>query len=476
MRVRWLSGAAGVVFAAVSAAPQEAVAPEPLVEYRARADPQRRISVEVRWPSGLRPRIPRDDSGSLGAAAVTPTGKRRLPAAESPEWQRDCAAAGCVIEYAVDPTRGAEADRRGERGFELKNGVLLAPLTRWLPRPEERPARGRFSLTFEGGAGFEMVSGFLDGATNRVDGDLVALDGPQVALGSFEHRTFTLPGARFDVAVSRTATHLRTADLVEWIRESAQNVAAIWDGRFPVPRVQVIVAGGGPYGIGSAVSMGMGGASVFVVVGDRAKRADLAKDWVMTHEMLHMVFPNMGFRQRWMEEGLSVFLEPLLRARRGRHDPDQVWLEWTRAMPQGLPREGDLGLDRTPTWARRYWGGALFWLHVDLEIRKRTDGAKSLDDVIREAALGGGTIVARWDLARLFAVAEQATGTTALRETYEAWSLAPVSPDLAALWASLGVRVEGRDRVRYDDHAPLAGARRGLLTAPRAGARRGASR
>jgi hypothetical protein len=199
-----------------------------------------------------------------------------------------------------------------------------------------------------------------------------------------------------------------------------------------------------------------------VVVGERTRKADLLRDWVITHEMLHVAFPNMGFRQRWMEEGLSTYLEPLLRARRGRYETQKMWAEFVRAMPQGLPKDGDQGLDRTFTWGRRYWGGAMFWMHVDLEIRRRTEGAHSLDDVLRAVFAAGGNVATRWDVTRLAHVAESATGTTALREIYDEWSGKAITPDLGALWSSLGVKSDQAERITFDDSAPLANIRRDL--------------
>jgi len=289
----------------------------------------------------------------------------------------------------------------------------------------------------------------------------VMMDGPHVVLGEFTHRTIDMPGGRIDGAIGKGQRGVRDEDLLAWIREGASDVVSLL-GRFPVSRVQVIVASGGPYAIGSAVTMGMGGASIFVVVGERAGKADLLRDWVMTHEMLHVAFPNMGSRQRWMEEGLSTYFEPLLRARRGRYEPQKMWAEFVRAMPQGLPRDGDQGLDHTFTWGRRYWGGAMFWLHVDVEIRRRTEGARSLDDVLRAIFMAGGNVALRWDVARLASVAESATGTTALREIYDDWSGKAIAPDLGALWSSLGVRSDKTERVTFDDSAPLAAIRRGL--------------
>ncbi|MBX7185663.1 MAG: hypothetical protein K1Y01_11010 [Vicinamibacteria bacterium] len=438
---------------------------EPLIEVRVAGDSLKRVlSVDVAWPSGLKPRFPRDEASTLSGRSVAPVGASKsgfVPIDQNPDWASACEREGCRLAYSVDVARGIATDRRGDWGFEEKQRIVMAPLVRWLVRPEDRRARGRLRVDFDGGKNFELVSGVMDGRVNHIETDLVVMDGPHVVLGDFTHRAIDLPGGRIDVALGRGERGVRDEDLLTWIREGAQDVVSLL-GRFPVSRLQVIVASGGPYAVGSAVTMGMGGASIFVVVGERTRKADLLRDWVMTHEMLHVAFPNMGFRQRWMEEGLSTYLEPLLRARRGRYEPQKMWAEFVRAMPQGLPKDGDQGLDRTFTWGRRYWGGAMFWLHVDLEIRRRTEGARSLDDVLRGVLGAGGNVALRWDVARLAGVAENASGTTALREIYDDWSEKAVAPDLGALWTSLGVRADKAERITFDDQAPLARIRRGL--------------
>ncbi len=468
MRQGKIGAAIAVLAMGASARAQPTPTPatvEPLIEYRVAGDPATRIlSVDLSWPSGLKPRFPRDDGGIIANRAVAPIGPARVRPVSldaQPDWAADCERDGCRLTYTVDIARGIATDKRGDWGFEEKQRLVMAPLSRWLVRPEDRRARGRLHLDFQGGRNFELVSGAMDGRVNQIDTDLVVMDGPHVVLGDFTHRTIDLPGGRIDVALGRGERGVKDEDLLAWIREGASDIVSLL-GRFPVSRLQVIVASGGPYAVGSAVTMGMGGASIFVVVGERTRKADLLRDWVMTHEMLHVAFPNMGFRQRWMEEGLSTYLEPLLRARRGRHEPRKMWAEFLRAMPQGLPKEGDQGLDRTFTWGRRYWGGAMFWLHVDLEIRRRSEGARSLDDVLRAVFAAGGSVATRWDVARLATVAEKATGTTALREIYDDWSGKAVAPDLGALWSSLGVRSDKAERITFDDEAPLAGLRRDL--------------
>jgi hypothetical protein len=457
-------------------APRPAV--EPLIECKVAADPDKRVlRVVVAWPSGLKPRFPRDDGGVIFDRAVALLGPPRTSFERIeavPDWAASCERGGCELTYSVDYGKGIATDRRGDWGFAEKQGIVMAPLVRWVVRPEDRRARGRLRIALSGGKAFELVTGVMDARPNHLETDLVVMDGPHAVLGQFTHKTIDVTGGRLDVALGKGPRAVKDEDLLAWIREGAQDVIALL-GRFPVSRLQVIVASGGPYAVGSAVTMGMGGASIFVVIGDRTRKADLLRDWVMTHEMLHVAFPNMGFRQRWMEEGLSTYLEPLLRARRGRHEPHKVWAEFVRAMPQGLPKEGDEGLDRTYTWGRRYWGGAMFWLHVDLEIRRRTEGAKSLDDVLRAILNTGGSVAVRWDVPRLSLVAETATGTTALREIYDEWSGRAVSPDLPALWTSLGVLSEKPDRIAFSDAAPLASIRKDLtlrLTAPAVAASR----
>ena len=457
----------------VSTQPQSPAAAkfEPLIEARVVADAARRtLMVDVFWPQGVKPRFPRDEGSVLGHFKYAPGAdpkSRFAPLEDTPDWAASCERSGCRLAYSVDYGRGIATDNRGDWGFEEKQKLVMAPLSRWLVRPEDRRVKGRLALDFDGGRDLELVSGMMDGRTNRIETDLVVMDGPHVVLGSFTHRTIDLPGGRIDVAIAKSVRAVRDDDIVAWIREGAQDVIGLL-GRLPVTRLQVIVGGGGSYAIGSAVTMGMGGASIFIVVGEKTNKADLLRDWVMTHEMLHVAFPNMGPRQRWMEEGLSTYLEPLLRARRGRQEPARVWAEFIRAMPQGLPKEGDQGLDRTFTWGRRYWGGALFWFFVDLEIRKRSEGSRSLDDVLRGVLAGGGSVAVRWDVARLAMSAESATGTTVLKEIYDEWSAKAVSPDLLAVWSSLGVRADKSERVSFDDAAPFASIRREMTLKPSA--------
>jgi hypothetical protein len=135
-------------------------------------------------------------------------------------------------------------------------------------------------------------------------------------------------------------------------------------------------------------------------------------------------------------------------------------------MAQGEPEAGDLGLDRTHTWGRTYWGGALFCLVADVEIRKRTGNKRGLQDALRGIVAAGGTIDKDWPIERILRIGDLATGTTVLEDLYAKWSKAPVEVDLESLWGQLGISLAD-GKVTLINDAPLASVRTAITTTPR---------
>jgi hypothetical protein len=117
----------------------------------------------------------------------------------------------------------------------------------------------------------------------------------------------------------------------------------------------------------------------------------------------------------------------------------------------------------THTWGRTYWGGALFFLLADVEIRERSGGRRSLDDAFRGILAAGGDVRAGWTLERTLSAADRGVGEglNVLSRLHAAQGRTAVSVDLEGLLGRLGVSVEG-GRVSYDDTAPLAAIRRAL--------------
>ncbi len=267
-------------------------------------------------------------------------------------------------------------------------------------------------------------------------------------------------GATLEVFIDSDQFELGRTALLDWVMRSAGAVSAYF-GRFPVARarVRIIISQHGH--VSSGMSFGDDGARCKISVGRHTALADLYNDWELTHEMIHFGFPSVENRHHWIEEGIATYVEPIARASVGILTAKQVWGEMLRDMPQGLPQAGDRGLDHTHTWGRTYWGGALFCLVADVEIRKRTGNAKGLQDALRAINRAGGTIEAAWPLDRAFEIGDKAADGRTLIELYGQMASKPVAVDLPHLWEQLGVHPNGQG-IALDDQAPWAAIRSGI--------------
>jgi hypothetical protein len=199
-------------------------------------------------------------------------------------------------------------------------------------------------------------------------------------------------------------------------------------------------------------------------VGRDATAANLAADWVLVHEMIHLALPELGRRHDWLAEGLATYVEGIARAQFGNRDVADVWAEYRHSMPLGLPRAGEGGMDQTPTWGRTYWGGALYCLQADVAIRERTGNRVGLQAALRAILLETGGYRAERDIGEVLRIGDTATGTRVLEDLYRETKATPMRPDLDRLWARLGVPNDPKTQP-FDALAPLA-AIRAAITAP----------
>ncbi len=243
--------------------------------------------------------------------------------------------------------------------------------------------------------------------------------------------------------------------MLEWVRRAAVAVSNYF-GSYPVKELSLNINKGGRGAIDDGVTYGA--REIDVRLGRRAKEADLNQDWVLTHEMFHVAFPTLKDRYRWMMEGLSDYLEPIARARVGQFTPEEVWLEFVEGLPQGLPAQGDRGLDNTFTRERIYWGGNLYWLLADVQIREKTSNRHCVDDAIRAILHDGGNGDANWSLEQVLRVGDKATHTSVLKDLHEELASKPGTVDLDALWKKLGVKYS-QGAVTFDNAAPDAAIR-----------------
>jgi hypothetical protein len=272
-------------------------------------------------------------------------------------------------------------------------------------------------------------------------------------------------GATLQVDFAPGALDLPAAAILHHIEAAASAVTAYF-GRFPVSRARILVVptSGGHGGIQGTTWGNVDGFQGFtrLRIAEHATSADLSEDWVTTHELVHMAFPSLPRDQHWMEEGLATYIEPIARVKTGELQARQIWRDMVHGMPQGEPAPGDQGMDRTHTWGRTYWGGALFCLVADVEIRRQTGNRKGLEDALRAVVAQGGAIDREWPLDKALDIGDRATGTHVLTQQYAAWKDSPVPVDLPKLWDQLGIRTIAGGDIEFVPTAPLAAIREAI--------------
>jgi hypothetical protein len=298
---------------------------------------------------------------------------------------------------------------------------------------------------------------------------LIANGSSEGRAASQESALISSGGARLNLVFDGPEPAIPAVVYRHYIEQAAAAVS-LYYGRFPVASARIVLqVSANQDGILQGTTWGgVDGVPAItrLRVGQRTSAAELEGDWIATHELVHMALPSLPDQQHWLEEGIASYVEPVARVQAGQLTAQRMWRDMVRGMPDGEPESGDKGLNRTHTWGRTYWGGALFCLVVDVEIRRETGNTRGLQDALRAIVEAGGTIDKDWPIDRILQTGDRATGTSVLRDTYRRWSETPVNVDLGELWRKLGIAADG-DRITFNDRAALASIRKSITTVPK---------
>ena len=267
--------------------------------------------------------------------------------------------------------------------------------------------------------------------------------------------------AVFAVTVPDNELKASDAELTAYVQRGA-NAVFTYFGKFPMDHVHINIRAVSGSRVRFGRTMPTNGGTIMMLIGRDATARALNEDWTLTHEMTHLAFPATKEDNReWIAEGMATYVEPIARAQAGYLTPEYVWNQFVDNMHKGEPQPGDEGIDNTQTWGRVYWGGALFCLVADVEIRKATKNKKGLEDAFRYIMNDKGTMEYEWPMTMIFKEGDQATGTHVLQDLYAAWKDKPAEVDLPKLWKELGIEKKG-DTVVFHDDAPMAEVRKAI--------------
>lgn len=279
-------------------------------------------------------------------------------------------------------------------------------------------------------------------------------------------KTLKIGGAKIEISftpgVAEQGYKLNRQQVIAWVERSANAVTKYFK-RFPVKTLRMTITDGARNRVNGTAYHGSE-PFVTININPSLDQNALSKDWVMVHEMVHLSFPPVHRRHQWLLEGLATYVEPITRVRANMLVEDEAWKWLIKGTPQGLPEPGNKGLDHTPTWGQRYWGGAIFFLVADMQIHQQTNNKFGIEHALRAIQRGGGSMQLdeNWEVIKALSMGDKATGTNVLVNLYNEMKDKAVMTDLNMIWRDFGLKLN-ENNVVYDDTAKLADLRRSIM-------------
>ncbi|MEE8426628.1 MAG: hypothetical protein V3S15_05040, partial [Woeseiaceae bacterium] len=190
-------------------------------------------------------------------------------------------------------------------------------------------------------------------------------------------------------------------------------------------------------------------------------------DWTATHEFSHLMLPYIRSSHRWISEGFAQYYQNVLLARSGAYSELQAWQKLYDGFERGRKSRPDLSPNRAAARGTRdatmkvYWTGAAIALIADVELRRRSNGNESLDDVLsrlQECCLPSART---WSGQELFAKLDTLIEVPLFMPLYRRHANKTGFPDLRGLIGRLGLAVDD-DIVALQRNAELARIRRAI--------------
>lgn len=375
------------------------------------------------------------------------------------------------LAYRVDLERAVRAERRN--AALAGNNVILSP-SLWLWRP---PIYGDDSIDIR----FELPDGMrvsapwqtIPGAEHHFRLSASPRSGQGlVALGRFNYREIPVTGTVLRVAIMKPRSGVHGERLFDWIRDTAAQITLAY-GRFPNPSPQVVVlpVGRSGWNRNSAVLFGRvlrdGGESVELFINEHRPIEEFYADWTATHEFSHLMLPYVTNRQRWISEGFAQYYQNVLMARAGTYSPQMAWQKLYEGFERGRQSRPELSPNEASSRGvgratmKIYWSGAVLALIADVELRRRSDGRESLDDVLDRLQACCLPSARVWNGRELFEKLDTLVDEPLFLRLYEAYADEQGFPDFMPTLDRLGVRIE-RGTVSFSNDAEFADLRKAI--------------
>ncbi|MCF7992730.1 MAG: hypothetical protein K9M02_19990 [Thiohalocapsa sp.] len=378
---------------------------------------------------------------------------------------------GCV-RYDVDLSRDSDG---GFGALFLRRGgaVVLSPHAfLWYPADAgEVEVRFRLPAGFEVSTPWQPIGGGARAPAYRTGARPPSWDA-RIAIGALSSHAIALPGGRLDVALLPGSPPADPDMLLRWLRRSGEALVSA-HGRLPSARVQVLVV---PLGSGrepvpwGEVQRG-GGDAVHLYIDQRRSEQAFLDDWVLVHELSHLLHPPMRGSGRWLYEGLASYYQNVLRARAGLLDEATAWTKLHAGFRRGMAQtkrgrtlaEAARNMPWTREYMRVYWSGAAIALLADLELRRTSGGMQSLDTVLGDLARCCLPADRKWTDREVVDKLDSLSQTEVFGRLYRRWLDSDRFPDLTAAYRTLGLEAPSDKDIRFVGGAAERESKRAIM-------------
>lgn len=424
------------------------------------------LEVEAHISGAATPRLDDEEAGaSLTRVRLVEGGAERdVPRAGEGWWAPSCRGT-CTLRYQVDLEALTSNCHHMDCARRVGDAVIGTAAV-WMLRPETAgdatfrvhlhgdPARSATGLRPDGQGGYVFRGHELGEAS-------------YTAFGALRRARVDVPGGSLDAVLLGPPLAMGDAAALAWIHDAAACVGRLY-GTFPASATVFVVPVKGADEVVFGRVLSLAGGSVALYFGADTPAKAARTDWVVVHELSHLGTASFMGEAHWLEEGLATYYEPILRERAGWMREDQLWAHFAGQMPRGEHKDGEPpSLEDRDDIDSTYWGGALFALLADVAIRRASNGARSLDDVMRAVHDRLGDATHATTVPEFLRVADEAAGSTAVSDTYRTFAMGGQAEPVTALLHDLGVVPAPEGAVHLDDSTPLAAVRRGISTGPR---------
>jgi len=382
------------------------------------------------------------------------------------------------LQYRVDLSAiGTRQWRSGN--WRTRDAIVLNPGL-WLWVPDGMREDERWRLDFElppdldVSAPWNRIGRTRETVSYEVRERMPGWDA-RMAIGRFSVESIELSGGRLRYALLPGEPAPDAAAMRRWVTGGARALVSAY-GRLPVPDVQLLVV---PIGNGDEpvpwgeVQRG-GGDAVHLFINQRLSEEAFMDDWVLVHELSHLLHPFVVSADRWLPEGIASYYQNVLRARAGLKSAESAWNKLHAGFERGIrgtPHGRSLAevsetMMRDRSFMRVYWSGAAMALLADVELRRRSAGAQSLDTAL--AALSDCCLPAErsWTARELMWKLDRLTGTTVFMDLYRKHVDSDEFPELGAVYAELGLQPISATSLRLDPAASEAAICAAIMAPP----------